>query len=155
MHGFFKGEKRLCQGDPLSPYLFTLVMRVLSLMIKRRIEEEGNFRFHPKCAKQGITHLSFVDDLFLFSDADPYSVQILKDALDEFGRCSGLWLNRDKSTLYFGNVAPENRSLIQSILEFNVAFLPVRYLGVPLISTRLWVNDCMPLIQKVRDKIES
>ncbi|WOG86036.1 hypothetical protein DCAR_0105230 [Daucus carota subsp. sativus] len=124
-------------------------------MIKRRIAEEGNFRYHLKCAKQGITHLSFADDLFLFSAADPNSVQVLKDSLDEFGRCSGLWPNKDKSNIYFGNVAPADKSLIHSILEFNVGSLPVRYLGVPLISSRLWVNDCRPLIQKVRDKIES
>lgn len=64
------------QGDPLSSYLFTLVMQMFSLMIKRRVMEEGIFRFHPKCTQQGITHLSFADDLFLFSTADPYSVQI-------------------------------------------------------------------------------
>ncbi|KAL8119828.1 hypothetical protein AgCh_017084 [Apium graveolens] len=93
MYGYFKGEKGLRQGDPLSPYLFTLVMQMFSLMIKRRIEEEGNFKYHPKCAKFNITHLSFADDLFLFCAANPTSVQILKDCLDEFGRCSGLWPN--------------------------------------------------------------
>lgn len=128
---------------------------MLSLMIKRRIAEEGVFKFYPKCAKQRITHLSFADDLFLFSAADPYSVQILKDSLDEFGRCSGLWLNKEKSNVFFGNVPNEDKLLIQAILEFNVGSLPVRYLGVPLISTRLWVNDCKPLIQKVPDKINS
>ena len=112
-------------------------------------------RFHPKCAKQGISHLSFADDLFLFSATDPYSIQILKDSLDEFGRCSGLWPNKEKSNIFFGNVSPGINSLIQSIFEFNVGSLPVRYLGVPLISTRLWVKDYKPLIQKVRDKIES
>ena len=99
-------------------------------------------RFHPKCAKQGISHHSFADDLFLFSATDPYSIQILKDSLDEFGRCSGLWPNKEKSNIFFGNVSPGIKSLIQSILEFNVGSLPVRYLGVPLISTRLWVKDC-------------
>lgn len=112
-------------------------MQVLSLMIKRRVVEEGNFKFHRNCAKPGITHLSFADDLFLFSAADPYSIQILRDSLDEFGRCSGLWPNVEKSNLYFGNVAPGDGSLIQSILEFNVGSLPVRYLGVPLIS--MWL----------------
>lgn len=155
MHGFFKGQKGLRQGDPLSPYLFTLVMQMLSLMIRRRVMEEGNFQFHPKCAKQGITHLSFADDLFLFCAADPYSVHILKECLDEFGRCSGLWPNNGKSNVFFGNVSHDDRVLIQSILDFNVGTLPVRYLGVPLISTALWVNDCKPLVQKVRDKIDS
>ncbi|KAL8091333.1 hypothetical protein AgCh_033807 [Apium graveolens] len=155
MHGYFKGEKGLRQGDPLSPYLFTLVMQMLSLMIKRRVEEEGNFNYHPKCAKFNITHLSFADDLFLFCAATPTSVQILKDCMDEFGRCSGLWPNNGKSEVFFGNVPRDVKLLIQNILDFNVGSLPVKYLGVPLISTTLWVNDCKALIQKVRDKIDS
>ena len=103
-------------------------MQVLSLMIRRRTEEEGNFKYHPKCEKQGITHLSFADDLFMFCAAD---------VLDEFGRSSGLWPNKDKSDVFFGNVPPDVKLLIQSTLDFNVGSLPVRYLGVPLISTRL------------------
>lgn len=57
--------------------------------------------------------------------------------------------------MFFGNVSDDVKSLIQSIPEFNVGDLPVRYLGVPLILTTLWVNDCKPLVQKVQDKIES
>ncbi|KAL8089620.1 hypothetical protein AgCh_039191 [Apium graveolens] len=40
MHGFFRGEKGIRQGDPLSPYLFTLIMQMFSLMLKGRINEE-------------------------------------------------------------------------------------------------------------------
>lgn len=35
LHGFFKSRRCLRQGDPISPYLFTIVMEVFNLMIKR------------------------------------------------------------------------------------------------------------------------
>ena len=36
--GFFPSSKGLCQGDPLSPYLFVMGMQVLSVLIRRAVE---------------------------------------------------------------------------------------------------------------------
>lgn len=35
LYGYFKGAKGLMQGDPLSPYLFTVAMIVLSCMFDK------------------------------------------------------------------------------------------------------------------------
>lgn len=48
--------------------------------------------------------------------------------------------------------------LIERILtEFNIAQgeLPVKFLGVPLITTKLSANDCVPLIQKITQRVRS
>ena len=33
--------------------------------------------------------------------------------------------------------------------------LPIKYLGAPLISTRLTTRDCRPLIEKITKRVES
>ncbi|XP_071728518.1 secreted RxLR effector protein 78-like [Rutidosis leptorrhynchoides] len=88
IHGYFKGKRGLRQGDPMSPYLFTLVMEVLSLMLRRNARQYENFKYHPKCEKLDIINLCFADDLFLFSYSDINSVKVISDELKEFQACS-------------------------------------------------------------------
>ncbi|GJS81519.1 hypothetical protein Tco_0748060 [Tanacetum coccineum] len=90
LHGYFRGKRGLRQGDPLSPYLFTLVMEVLTLMLQRRVMEADNFSYHRYCAKLDLINLCFADDLFLFAYGDVQSARIIKDSLDEFKHASGL-----------------------------------------------------------------
>ena len=52
LHRYFQGKRGLRQGDPMSPYLFTLVMEILTLTLKRRVRESGEFSYHNRCSKQ-------------------------------------------------------------------------------------------------------
>ncbi|GJR70110.1 RNA-directed DNA polymerase, eukaryota, reverse transcriptase zinc-binding domain protein [Tanacetum coccineum] len=49
MHGYFKGGKGLRQGDHVSPYLFTLVMAVFSLIMQKNVLDNHKFKFHYGC----------------------------------------------------------------------------------------------------------
>ncbi|GKC98855.1 RNA-directed DNA polymerase, eukaryota, reverse transcriptase zinc-binding domain protein [Tanacetum coccineum] len=100
-----------------------------------------------------ITHLCFVDDLLVFCNGDIESVKVIKKSLEEFSGLSGLVPNMQKSTIFFGGLSSIEQQNILNIIPFTIGKLPVRYLGVPLITKKLSVNDCKPLISKVKAKV--
>ncbi|XP_059310476.1 uncharacterized protein LOC132061833 [Lycium ferocissimum] len=71
----FNAAKRLRQGDPISPFLFAIDMEYLSRNLNE-LKEDKQFKYHPRCGKLGITHLSFADDLLLFTRGDHKSVRM-------------------------------------------------------------------------------
>ncbi|GKB50431.1 putative RNA-directed DNA polymerase [Tanacetum coccineum] len=154
LHGYFKGKRGLRQGDPLSPYLFTLVMEILTLMLKRKVRLSNSFSFHRYCSKLELINLCFADDLFLFSHGDTLSTMVIKEALEEFTCASGLVPSLSKSTAYFCNVVSHTKTAILQILPFGEGRLSVKYLGVPLVSSRLIYRDCKELIEKVQDRVQ-
>ncbi|XP_021996267.1 uncharacterized protein LOC110893468 [Helianthus annuus] len=154
-HGYFKGKRGLRQGDPLSPYLFTLVMEVLTCILHRTSQLDSSFRFHNKCEKQKIINLCFADDLFLFARGDVRSAKCIMDSLSRFSSMSGLVPSIQKSTAYFCNVSSHIKDAILGILPFEEGMLPVKYLGVPLISSRLRVKDCSVLLERLDQRIKN
>ncbi|GKB92604.1 RNA-directed DNA polymerase, eukaryota, reverse transcriptase zinc-binding domain protein [Tanacetum coccineum] len=99
--GYFKGGRGLRQGDRVSPYLFTLIMEVFSLMLKRQIENDTKFQYHFGCKSMKLVHVYFADDLLVMCHGDVDSVNVIKKALDEFSTCYGLLPNNSKSTVYW------------------------------------------------------
>ena len=150
--GFFKGARRVRQGDPLSPYLFVLAMNVLSKMLDAAAKY-GVFAFHPKCKKIGITHLCFADDLLIFSKGHLNSIIGIQNVLNMFYAFSGLQLNCTKSELYAAGIKGDELQEIHQVTGFKIGTLPVRYLGVPLVTKRLSERDCGPLIEKITARI--
>ncbi|CAA7042280.1 unnamed protein product [Microthlaspi erraticum] len=57
--------------------------------------------------------------------------------------------------MFCAGVSSHTLGEIQSKFSLAPASLPIRYLGLPLCSKKLSVNDCDPLISKIRIKINS
>ncbi|KAJ9544285.1 hypothetical protein OSB04_023992 [Centaurea solstitialis] len=154
--GFFKGARGLRQGDPISPYLFTLVMEGFAMALRHCILQAGStFGYHHGCAPLEISHLCFADDLFVFTRGDVGSVEVLKRALDLFQTWSGLAPSLEKSEVFFGNVPDDVRTAILHSLPFRPGVFPIRYLGVPLSPVILKVADFAGLITKVKMRIHN
>nr|GEW58754.1 reverse transcriptase domain, reverse transcriptase zinc-binding domain protein [Tanacetum cinerariifolium] len=139
----------------MSLYLFTLVMDVLTLMLKQRARDSNYITYHRYCSKLNIINLCFADDLFLFAHGDENSARVIMDSLEEFKNALGLTPSLPKSTAYFCNVLNHVKLGILNILPFIEGKLPVKYLGVPLVPSRLLYHDCFELMEKVKRRISN
>ncbi|XP_056688387.1 uncharacterized protein [Spinacia oleracea] len=147
-------KKGLRQGDPMSPFLFTIGMEYLSRCLQS-IAQQNCFKFHPRCKKLGITHMMFADDLLMFSKADKISVHVLFKAFTMFSSASSLAANLDKSNVYMGGVSDDDEISIRSGLGMLKGSFPFRYLGVPLTTRKLKYSDCRPLVDKTVARVRS
>ncbi|GJX38132.1 RNA-directed DNA polymerase, eukaryota, reverse transcriptase zinc-binding domain protein [Tanacetum coccineum] len=151
---YFPSGRGLRQGDPMSPCLFTLVMEVFTLLMAKNVQQNPCFMFHAGCKELKLTHLCFADDLLMVCNGDMDSVKIVKQSIMEFSEISCLIPNMDKSTIFFGNIKECVKERILETLPFVVGKLPVKYLGVPLITKRLTSKDCKKLIDKVKGRVD-
>ncbi|KAK4393106.1 hypothetical protein Sango_1781400 [Sesamum angolense] len=138
----------------MSPFLFVLIMEVLQLMLLQLIDQNEGFSFHWRCKELGLFQLCFADDLLLFCKADADSVRVFRHGLDEFAKLSGLHANPQKSQLILSRSAQDVREQLLAALHFQEGHLPLRYLGLPLLASRLSISDCKPLLLKIDSRIK-
>ncbi|GJY85943.1 hypothetical protein Tco_0499969 [Tanacetum coccineum] len=75
------------------------------------------------------------------------------EGLDEFKKTSGLLPSLPKSTIFFCNVPNYVKNEILNIMPFADGKLPVLYLRVPLISSRLLNRDYKALVNQAKNRI--
>ncbi|GJU27028.1 hypothetical protein Tco_1165649 [Tanacetum coccineum] len=83
----------------------------------------------------------------------PSFVDIIMQGLEDFKNVSGLVPSIPKSIAFFCNVPNALKATILNSMLFAEGSLPVRYLGVPLISSRLLYRDCKILVEKLESRI--
>nr|GFA81220.1 hypothetical protein [Tanacetum cinerariifolium] len=158
--GYFSGGRGLRKGDPMPPYLFTLVMEAFNLIMRRNINNNKEFKYHQGSQKLGITHLCFADDLLVFCHEDHKSVNVIKKALVEFSSYSGLKANMSKSTVFFGGLteAEQKRELTRGKAKDTiwVNWINKEYLkgkSVWLVSAKASSSAGWKDMLKLRDKV--
>lgn len=152
-NGFFRNTKGLRQGDSLSPLLFVLAMEVFSGLLQSRYES-GYISYHPKTANLEISHLMFADDVMIFFDGNSSSLHGIYETPEDFAGWSGLHMNREKTQLFHAGLSqPESTALAS--YGFTPGSLPIRYLGLPLMSRKLKISEYATLIHKISSRFNA
>jgi hypothetical protein len=86
----------LCQGDPLSPYLYLIITGLLRQLVTR--EGDGPRLLHPLVDDLPCPVIQYANDTLILVRATRSQVVLLKAVLDTFSVATGLTINYHKST---------------------------------------------------------
>ncbi|RVW41858.1 putative ribonuclease H protein [Vitis vinifera] len=152
--GWVKASRGLRQGDPLSPFLFTLVADVLSRLMIRAEEAGITEGFLVGRDRTRVSLLQFADDTIFFSKASLDLLQNLKIILLVFGQVSGLKINLEKSTISGINTRQEMLSSLALVLECRVSEWPLSYLGLPLGGNPKTIGFWDPVVERILRRLD-
>ncbi|GJY40359.1 RNA-directed DNA polymerase, eukaryota, reverse transcriptase zinc-binding domain protein [Tanacetum coccineum] len=94
----FQFHRGLKQGDPLSPFLFILVMESLHISVQI-VVDAGMFKDISLGSFLHLSHLFYADDVVFMGQWSSSNIDIIIQVLECFYRASGLRINMTKSKL--------------------------------------------------------
>ncbi|GJS83857.1 RNA-directed DNA polymerase, eukaryota [Tanacetum coccineum] len=119
----------LKQGDPLSPFLFILIMESLHLSFSRAVDE-GVFKGVQLNGSLSISHLFYADDAMFIGEWSDANLKGIINILKCFFLASGLKINIHKSQLLGVGIPRNVVTQAAASLGCGVMLNQFRYLGV-------------------------
>jgi hypothetical protein len=120
------------QGDPLSHFLFVIMVEGLGCYI-RASTQNGSLKGLPLHRLQsGASHSQFVDDTLIMNAPTMQEEIKLISILSHFNESSGTTFNLAKLGLFFFNTLVEIQHHLSQIMNTPFCTLPFLYLGLPL-----------------------
>ncbi|GJX27849.1 RNA-directed DNA polymerase, eukaryota [Tanacetum coccineum] len=148
----FSFERGLKQGDPLSLYLFILVMETLNLSFNR-VVADGIYSGITIGTSMKVSHLFYADDVVFVGEWSRNNIQSLVKVLHIFYLASGLKINLVKSNLLGVGVHPEEVMQAANLIGCSVLKLPFKYLRVMIGNSMSRKLSWAPIIQKIQSRL--
>lgn len=91
----------------------------------------------------------------MFVEGNKQSIVEVLAVFDKFATHSGLRVSIEISTIYMDGIEQEVKEEIMSVFPFEYGTLPVKYLGLPLLTRKMTSSDYAPLVEKIRMQLSS
>ena len=146
----FAVEREVRQGDHLSAHLFIIVLEIVCISIRNSTDIRG-----IKVDNEEIELSLFADDMTAFL-TNNLSVKNFLKLIDEYGNCSGLKINHDKSEILLlgnhGYTVQEDKSVPGNLkIKKSAKILGIHFSYASQLKQKLNVDELMNYIkQKLR-----
>nr|GFA91498.1 RNA-directed DNA polymerase, eukaryota [Tanacetum cinerariifolium] len=146
---FYKGLK---QGDPLSPFLFILVMKSLHLSF-RRVEDASMFNGIKINSSMTLSHMFYADDAIFMGQWSKRNVDTLMYMLKCFERASGLSINFSKSKFMGLAISIEKVEEVTRHIGCGIPNTPFSFLGSKVRGCRSRIKSWDDVIKKMVNRL--
>ncbi|GJW11417.1 RNA-directed DNA polymerase, eukaryota, reverse transcriptase zinc-binding domain protein [Tanacetum coccineum] len=151
----FSIKRGLRQGDPLSPFLFILVMEGLHCVMSNAVSS-GLIR-GIKLGSSDITlsYLFYADNVVITTDWNSCDIDNIIQVLHVFYLASGLRINIHKSNLYGIGVSNDEISSLASRTGCATGSFPFTYLGLSIGANMNLTSSWSVLIDRFQKRLSS
>lgn len=134
--GSFSPSRGIRQGDPLSPYVFLICAKGLSLLLHHANSMGHIAGVSFNHSRPTISHLLFANDNLNFLQSDERECIFFRQLLADYGKASSECINFSKSALIFSpNVHLDRQHYLQAILGIQLVQNLGSYLDSPFSFT--------------------
>ncbi len=146
----FAPSRGLCQGDPLSPFLFLLVADGLSLLLEEKVRLGAITPVKVCRGAPSISHLLFADNTLLFFKAKREEAVVIKEVLECYADGTDQLINPGKCSIMFGDISDLSiRQEISSVLQVANSDFDDKYLGFPTPQGRMHKGKFQNLNERI------
>ncbi|GKA19420.1 RNA-directed DNA polymerase, eukaryota, reverse transcriptase zinc-binding domain protein [Tanacetum coccineum] len=149
----FSLKRGLRQGDPLSPFLFIIVMEGLHIALKDGLTANLFQGVKIGSSEIRLSHLFYADDVIILSEWNQCDMDNIIRILNVFYLASGLKINISKSNLYGVGVSSDDIESMAAGTGCSASNLPFSYLGLPIGSNINRIANWNSLIERFKIRL--
>ncbi|GJR96082.1 RNA-directed DNA polymerase, eukaryota [Tanacetum coccineum] len=148
----FQFHKGLKQGDPLSPFLFILIMESFHLSFSK-VTNAGLFSGIPIDSSLTLSHIFFADDAIFIGKWDSLNMCTIVNVLKCFHLASGLKINFHKCKLIRIGTRPEEVNAATTTMGCSIFTTPFVHLGVKVGGVMSRIKSWDDVVAKVSSRL--